>query len=214
MQNPKILSLIGTVMIVTATVCTYAVPRLPVPAIHKIRVETFPRTLGEWTAGPDQAVDPEVQGKIPTATIVCRNYTNKSGDSVELLLLSASQRGDFHDPNLCFPAHGWNLTDHQAIRIKGERFDRMTAVQNNLETEVLYKWMGDANILPPNHLILRSAYTLREELLAHGMMDRQDGMSVFMRVTAPNDDLHQKAITNFTNLITPIVQSLLKHDGT
>ena len=212
MQTAKNLPIIGTLMIVTATICTYAFPRLPVPSIHKIPVETFPRTIGEWQGGPDEAVDPEVQKIIPTATIISRVYKNLSGQTVELTLLSASQRGDYHDPNICFPAHGWNLSNLQNVHIFGERFNSMTAEQDKLKMKVHYKWMGAINI-KTDSVYLKSAVKVRDEVF-YGVMDRTDGMELFVRIMAKDDDLNPRAMGDFNQQIMPIVNSLLKQNAT
>lgn len=213
MQKGKVLPILGTMMIVTAAVCTYAFPRLPVPSIHKIPVETFPRTIGEWQAGPDEPVDPEVQAKIPTAKIVSRVYKNSAGQTVELTLLSASVKSDFHDPNLCFPAHGWELSNHRAVRFQEDRFDEMTAVQEGTKMEVLYKWLSTVSAQPPANVVLRTSYKIREEMLAHGMMDRQDGMSVFVRVMARRDSSSQRALNDFVPQILPTIKSIMCENG-
>ena len=209
MQNAKILPLIGTLMIAAAAVCTYAVPRLPVPAVRKLPVDTFPRSIGEWQAGPDQEVDPEVQGKIPTALIVCRNYTNKAGESVELLLLSASQRGDFHNPNECFPGHGWKLGNHREVQVLDQGFHQMTAEKDGAKMEVLYNWLGELAVKPPDSAALRTAFAVRNKVFS-GVMDRVDGMSLFVRVMAPSDDAHQQTMQKFAQQAIPTIEALLQ----
>ena len=79
MQNAKVLSLIGLLMVGLALATNYRMARISIPTAHRLPVETFPRRIGEWTAGPDIADDEEVQHKLPTATLVTRMYSNAAG---------------------------------------------------------------------------------------------------------------------------------------
>jgi EpsI family protein len=200
---------IGLVMTLAALAGSYALPRVSVPSIHKVPVETFPRTLGEWQAGEDQAVDPEVQQKLSTATIITRNYRRPDRQALELTLISGSQRADFHNPNECFPGHGWTLSDHQEQGIGGQRFNTMTAELDNTRIRVYYCWMGALDVEKPRGAGVQTMYALRDMLFS-SLMDRADGMSVFVRVVVPDDAPGREAAVSFLERLLPPVRTLLK----
>lgn len=208
MQNAKVLPVIGLIMVVGAVALSYAVPRLPVPNIQRLPVETFPRNVADWASGPDREVDPYVQNKIPTAKIVSRTYTNKPGKSVELTLLSASQRADFHNPNECFPGQGWALSNHHRVEVDGQRFNVMSAQKDGENLIVYYCWMGERDVKKPSTVVQRTMLDIRDRVFT-GIMDRADGMSLFVRVLAKDDEAGRKSVSAFAAHLLPKVRIML-----
>jgi EpsI family protein len=209
MQNAKILPVIGLAMTLAALVGNYALPHVSIPSIKKVPVETFPRALGEWQAGADQAVDPEVQQKLSTATIITRDYRRPDGQALELTLISGSQRADFHNPNECFPGHGWTLSEHQERSIGGQKFNTMMGEMDAARIKVYYCWMGALDVERPRSAGEQTLYALRDTIFS-GIMDRADGMSVFVRVIVPDDEKGRQAAVSFLEQLLPPVRALLK----
>lgn len=206
MQNVKVLSLTGLLMVAVALVCNYAVARVYIPPVHRLPVETFPRQIGEWTAGPDQPVDAYVQQVIPTAKIVTRNYTNASGQKLELLLLSAERSADFHDPNLCFPSHGWELSNQHLRIVNGQQVNTMVAERDGIKTAVWYWWAGEVDLEKPANQVQGQLQYLRKYIF--NTYGRADGMSVFVRMMAPDTDQGYAQLEAFTRATLPLYPSL------
>lgn len=213
MQNAKVLPVIGLLLLWMAVAATYALPRLPIPQVHKVAVETFPRQIGEWKAeSADKPVDAEVQKKIPTATIVTRDYSKPTGQKVELLLLSADRRADFHNPNECFPGQGWQLSDHREVQIGGQRFNYMTAEQGGIKMDICYAWLGKLDVEKPHNAYQKNLYTLREKIFS-SVMDRADGMSLFVRTMVPSNEQGRQAIREFVGQIETPIYALLRQQN-
>ena len=211
MQNAKIFSLIGLLMVLGALAANYGVARIVIPEAHRLPVETFPRQIGEWTAGPDIAADPEVQKKLPTATLVTHVYTNRTGQSVELLLLTAGRREDFHNPNECFPGGGWLLTDRKQILMDNQSVSTMVAERENIRSQVWYWWAGELDFSEQAGKAKSSLQKLREAI--YGGMGRADGMSLFVRMIAPDTPQGHQSLTAFTKVILPSLRQLGHMNG-
>ncbi len=208
MQNAKVLSLIGLLMVSAALVGAYALPRAPVPAMHRLPVETFTPQIGGWTANADLPVDDFVQQKLPTAKIVTRDYMGTSGRQVELLLLSAERREDFHDPNECFPGSGWQLTDRRPIQIGGQTVNTMRAERDGVRTRVWYWWAGEVDFEQGDAGGQRKIQALRKFVLH--TFGRADGMSLFVRMTAPDTEPGRADLRAFTQTLLPPLKDLWK----
>lgn len=206
MQNTKILSLTGLLMVFAALAANYGMARVAVPAVHRLPVETFPRQIGEWTAGAEIAADPEVQQKLPTATLVTRVYTNRAGESVELLLLTAGRREDFHSPNECFPGHGWELSDKRHESVDGQQVNTMMAERESVRSEVWYWWAGDLDFTQQANGGLSGIQNLRRTI--YSSLGRADGMSLFVRMIAPRTPQGHQYLDAFTKAALPVIRQL------
>lgn len=206
MQNTKVLSLTGLLMVLLALAANYGVARVFVPVAHRLPVETFPRKIGEWTAGPDIVADTEVQQKLPTATLVTRVYTNPTGESVELLLLTAGRREDFHNPNECFPGHGWELSNKQKTSLEGQAVNTMLAVRESAQSEVWYWWAGELDFAQQASGTMSNIQRLRRTI--YGGLGRADGMSLFVRLIAPHTPQGHHCLDAFTRTVLPVIRQL------
>ena len=100
----------------------YAVGPLPVPHPRKLAVDSFPRSLGTWRGGAIAPMDPDIQARVPTATIMDREYTSSAGGSADVTLVTASDNIDIHNPKDCFPSQGWILTNNREKVIQDRLF--------------------------------------------------------------------------------------------
>lgn len=199
MQNTKILPIIGFGLALAALIANHAFGRLQPAQPHLLPVETLPRQLGGWTAGPDRSLDSSIRKILPTARIVDRIYTNRSGESVDLLVLSAADYKDFHDPNICFPGQGFTLSDQKTATIAGQTIDTMMAARGADKMDVYYWLAGDAVESVPQGLPLEKVLAVRNLML------KTQGQSLFVRLIAPHDAQSGAALADLTRqLLTPL----------
>jgi EpsI family protein len=204
MQNSKVLGIIGLALVLTSLVANHAIGRLKFARPKVLPVETFPTQIGDWKQfGKDLSVDPEVQKVLPTAHIVERTYRNPSGQIVSLLLLTASDYKDFHDPNVCLPGHGWQLSERTAIQVEGRPINRMEAVQQNTKLLVLYWLAGDYMANVPHGLPMQKALSLRKALTGEG------GQSLFVRIIATDKEAPEEVVLKFASEVQPAIQTLI-----
>lgn len=100
----------------------------------------FPRQVGPWRSGPDRPIAEMTHRMLPSASMIDRVYTDPEGRTVNLVLVSATSVADVHDPDLCFPGHGWTL-EHIDTTFVGDRTVRRDrAVQEGHALSLLYWW--------------------------------------------------------------------------
>ena len=127
MQKHTLLPVICCALVLAAVGADYGLGQMDVPKPHRLPVESFPAQIGDWRAGPVQAVDPDIQRALATAKIVERPYLNSLGQQVDLMLLTATEDEDMHSPKACFPSQGWVLTNVHDIGMDGQPATQMTA---------------------------------------------------------------------------------------
>lgn len=202
MQNTKI-CLIGLAMVLATLLVNATTGRLQIAQLRLLPVETFPRQIGDWKAGPDRQIDPDIQKVMPSARIVDRQYSNGAGQSVQLLLLTATDTGDFHNPQTCFPSQGWNLSVPRDIQVQGQKIKAMTAEQDAEKVNVLYWRTGYQEPSPPRSPLLRKLYNLRV-----GLVGKEEGMPLFVRVIATDGDKSNQALMEFVERIQAPLKAL------
>ena len=75
----------------------------------------IPKTLGSYTAGPDEAVAADVQAALASATLTSRTYqpAGNAGDPVNFVLIGGTDRSALHDPRSCLIGAGMAVqADH------------------------------------------------------------------------------------------------------
>ena len=205
MPNNAILPLIACGLILSAVGADYGFGQMAVPKSHRLPVETFPATLGDWKGGPLEAVLPEVQQKLPTAKIVERVYTNSLGQSVDLMLLTATEDEDMHSPQTCFPSQGWTLSNIHEVPVDGQPATQMDAQMASGPPETVLYWeTGYFAPPPPRNPLLRKAFVWRTQTL-----DKHNNMSLFVRLISRDTPSNRRGVSKFTQLLHAPIQSLI-----
>ncbi len=202
MPNRKIFTLIGLALVVMALLADHAFGRLKPARPHLVPVETFPSRIGEWNSIETLSIDPEVQKKLSTARMVERVYQNRTGQTVNLLLLTAGDYKDFHDPNVCFPAQGFALTDNRSLKIGKQAMNSMVATQGATSSYVLYWLSGDYAANMPHSNGLKKILALRKLFL------KEEATSLFVRVTTNASEGNRLAAQEFAERILQPIASL------
>jgi EpsI family protein len=204
MQNTKVLSLTCFALVLVALVSNHALGRIEIIKPRLLPVETFPRTIGDWKAGKTLPVDPTVQQVLKTARLEQRNYTRSDGKVVDLLLLTAADYADFHDPTVCFPGHGWQLSNRRPISVDGQTINMMYAThKDDGKTQTVYYWLvGNYVAQVPHSLSLQKFNSIRRAITG------EDGQSLFVRVIASGEKEGEQTASEFTRAIMPALRQL------
>ena len=196
----------GCALVLSAVGTDYGLGQLDVPKPHRLPVESFPTVIGDWKAGPLQEVPLDIQKRLPTAKIVERVYTNPTGQTVDLMLLTATEDEDMHSPKACFPAQGWTLSDIQETRIGGQPMTRMTAdMDGQGKLAVLYWLTGYYPPPPPRTAFLQKASVWRKHF-----MGNHSNMSLFVRITSPETPLSGQTLAAFMSSLHDPLDALVK----
>ena len=210
MSNNALLGLMGCALVLSAVAADYGLGKLDVPKPHKLPVEGFPAVVGDWKAGPVHQVDPDIQKRLPTAKIVERDYVNPTGQVMTLMLLTATEDEDMHSPKACFPSQGWTLSDVKDTQVAGQPMTRMTAdMDGQGKLAVLYWLTGYYAPAPPRNALLRKASVWRTH-----SMGAHSNMSLFVRITAPDTPLNDRAMTSFTSALQDPLNALVRAGAT
>jgi len=211
MQQRKAVELIALFMVLVSLWITHGVARVPAAPTRYLPVERFPRLLGDWAAGPDMPVDPVVRKMLTTATIVSRNYSEPEGRSVELMLLTAARRQDFHDPNECFPGSGWTLGDRGKVVVEGQPINTIVATRDTVQMDVWYCWMSalDFERLDSSQ---RRLQRFRRAIFT--TMGRKDDVSLFVRLMAPHQPGGNPVLNRFCSAALPSIRNLWQPGST
>jgi EpsI family protein len=211
MRNLQIFQIVGAGMVLAALIANHAAGRVQPPQLHQLPVRSFPRQIGEWKAGPDNPVDPDVQHQLSTAIIVDRDYKNIAGDDVDLVLITADRTGDLHNPKVCLPDQGWQLSEEKMINVGDQPASFMVAGRGQEQLEVLYWLTGQTRrgkSLPLRFQSLRAAVIGIE---GDSLRNQIHGYSLFVRLIAVHTPSGHQALLRFANQILeplkPIVAS-------
>ena len=206
MPNDALLPLMGCALVLSAVAADYGLGQLDVPKSHRLPIEGFPAVVGDWKAGPVQEIDADIQKRLPTAKIVERVYTNPAGQTMDLMLLTATEDEDMHSPKACFPSQGWALSDVRETQVDGQPMTRMTADMGGRgKLAVLYWLTGYYAPAPPRNALLQKASVWRTHF-----MGAHSNMSLFVRITAPDTPRNDRAMAGFTSAIRDPLNALVR----
>ena len=204
MQKPQILALAAGLMVIGGATLDYALGPMPVAVPHQLPVETFPATLGTWRGGAIAPVDPDVQARIPTSKVMDREYTDSFGHEADVMLVTASDNLDIHNPTDCFPSQGWQLSNlHQQV-VDGQTVNVMDAQLDEQRMTVMYWTTGYYEPPASPVALVRTVSALRTKILGRKQAD-----SLFVRLMVPSTATSDTDLTQLAEHVLPSVQSLL-----
>ena len=202
MPKPAVLTLVCILLAAGAALANRAVPRLSTVVLRPAPIAAFPRTVGGWMCVAEKSADTPV---LPTAHILERTWQNKEGQSLQSLLLTARDYSDFHDPNVCLPLQGFDLSPLRIVRLPGTTQDAFLLTATRLVEcqQILYWWPGQPT--------LRSGAGRDQwgKLLA--LRDRltgETGHSLFVRLICPADDGSEARLTQTAAAWEPALDAL------
>lgn len=204
-NKQKLLALASCGLVFGVAALNYLVGPLPVPKPRKLAVDSFPAQLGLWKGGAIAPVDPDIQARLPTSEIMDRVYTNEAGQSADVMLVTASDNLDIHNPKDCFPSQGWKLTNNREKVIDGQTVTLMDAQLDDVKMTVLYWTTGVYTPPPPSSLLAQKALALREKIVP-----RHEAVSLFVRLMVQQGPTAEEGITHLAGQVIPPVDSLLE----
>ncbi|MCC6730592.1 MAG: exosortase-associated EpsI family protein [Chthonomonadales bacterium] len=204
MRKPSILAVAALALLGVALAGNHAFGRLPLTRLRVVPVAEFPRQVGGWTAKADRPLDAETRKALPTASVLDRVYLSRSGMPLNLVLVSAGNYKDFHDPNVCFPSQGYQLGEETTCRVGGRGMSEMVARKEGSGIAVLFWLEGDQLPGVPNTSLWGKISGLRR------LVTREQGQTLFVRVTAPEGPEARGEMRAFAQAILPSVRALLR----
>jgi EpsI family protein len=204
MQKAPILAVIAAAMSLSAFTANHAFGRLQAMKPRVLPVESFPRQIGDWTAGDDVPVEPRVQGFLPTARIVDRRYVNSTGQAVSCMLITASDILDFHNPNICLPGNGWELSEQRTLYVGKQSINSMVGTRDGETANVRYWFVGDTAGTVPGSITLTKVFAIRR------LLTNEHVSSLLVRLIAPHNSSGDAAIQAFTREIQPYLTAVAR----
>ena len=183
----------------------YGVGPLPVPQPRRLAVDTFPARLGFWQGGAIAPVDPDIQARLPTSSIMDRVYTSGADRSADVMLVTASDNLDIHNPKDCFPSQGWRLTNSHDAVVQGQTVTIMDAQLDDRRMKVLYWTTGTFTPPPPRSALAQKALALRAKIVPS-----HEYVSLFVRLMMPQGPQAETEITQLAGQVMPPVRSLVQ----
>lgn len=196
------LSLLCVLLAASVAAVNRTVRPLGTAILHPAPLAAFPHALAGWVSGPDVPANTPL---LPSATIIERDCRDSQGHEMSLLLLTARDYADFHDPNICLPSQGFTLGPIRRVALgkSGEDAFLMTATRREQKIDVLYWWPGQA------HLETGYGYDQWGKLLS--LRDRltgEQGKSLFVRMMAPASPDNEERLTQTAAAWEPALAAL------
>lgn len=204
MQNSKIYVVIALIALTGTLAANRGLRRIEIVQPHLLSIESLPHRFGDWKQkGEDRPTDPSVQAILKTARLLDRTYQNSSGESVDLLLMTATDYADFHDPTVCLPGHGWTLGEKKSLSVGSQAMTQMPLVQGDRKMIILYGLIGSSVMGVQNGLPMQKFLSLRKAVTGEG------GQSLYVRLIASDTpsgregagDLMKEAEPEFMRLV-------------
>ena len=175
---------------------------------------SLPSRVGEWTAMLEQTLDAEVLAQIEPDAYRVQRYEAPDRPPIWLYVgVYAGRAGSgkgAHDPEVCYPAQGWEIEHSQAAAIpmkdgKDLHAQRLRFSRGLAREAVLY-WFQPAQRWPVN--------AGAEQLLR--ILDALEGRPqyAFVRLSAPSTGTSGSDLAEFAVEIAPAIRGLVDRVGT
>lgn len=205
MSRNKIYALIGLLIIALSWTMNRVIQPMEKAKPFKVQVEKLPETIGEWSMGQQRTADPEIQKALQSATIVDREYTKEGFEPISLMLVSASNSVDIHNPQLCFPNQGWRLDDQSKIVYQGQEMNSMRASIQDRRYRILYWIQGGKITAEASNPWVRRLRAVRKRLVPE-----DEGQSLLARIIVPETREGRRSQTAFLDAFWAPLQKLVQ----
>ena len=176
----------------------------PRPAVPKL---SLPDQVGPWQAGAEKYLDAEVLAMIEPDAHLMRRYDAPGRTPIWIYVGVYAGRAGYgkgaHDPEVCYPAQGWEILQTESFDVALGDDDtlltkRLEAHQGPARESVLY-WFQPANRWP--------AQAAAEELMRVFDAARGRPQYAFVRLSGPTDG-SSTAIRDLTEFAAEIAASI------
>ncbi len=143
----------------------------------------IPRTVGGYAAGPDDAVPPDVQAALSSATMTSRTYRPAGNNAaVNFVLIGGTDRSALHDPRSCLIGAGMSVQNDHAELLPGTGIDarscRAMDANNRAGFDMIYLYLVDGRVVS-------EATQIRAAMLWSALLGRRGTPVYFLRFTRP-----------------------------
>ncbi|HEV2471962.1 MAG TPA: exosortase-associated EpsI family protein [Chthonomonadales bacterium] len=205
MQHDKVLAAVALLMACAALAVSALARPVREGKSFVVPVAQFPSLLAGWecvSQTTEKDYPEEVRHKLPTAHVVDRHYMNALGQTVELLLLTADNQEEFHDPSVCFPDQGFSLQERRQWVLAGQRVQSFAVKQPGKDLFVLYWWAGDFESERPHPRWLQEVYKIRNKV------QNEEGSRIFARMVCTDTPDNRAAMIAFARSVIGPVRAL------
>jgi EpsI family protein len=115
----------------------------------------LPARVGEWIAAEDEELDAEVLAVIEPDAHVMRRYETEHGGAIWVYVGLYAGRAGYgrgaHDPEVCYPAQGWEIMESEPVSVAladGELAARRLIAQRDGRQESVIYWFQPAGRWP------------------------------------------------------------------
>lgn len=155
-QNP--LFRLTALLMILGAVCLNAVcPRLPMVKARVLPLDSMPRIISQWENVTDNPIDPNTRATLPEANLLSRTYHDTVGHSVELMVESSPNEGEYHLPSYCMPAQGWSIISNETVKVGGMDATEMHIETANHKAVMLFWYVADPASMSQNNLLSKFA---------------------------------------------------------
>ncbi len=181
-------------------------PSVPPPSL--------PSRIGAWTATLEQTLDAEVLALIEPDEYRMQRYDAPDRPPIWLYVgIYAGRAGSgkgAHDPEVCYPAQGWDIEDSRAAVIPMEDGQDLHAqrlmFRRGLALEAVLYWFQPARRWPVSGGI-EQLLRIRDALVGRPQY-------AFVRLSAPSTENPGNDLAEFAIEIAPAIRSLVDGVGT
>lgn len=203
MQKTQILNITAIVLAAVAAVACLFVGRIPIGQTRAVSIKDFPRQVAEWKDVEDRPEDPSLRAELQSATMVERIYRGSDGQDVDLLLLTASDPGDFHDPTVCLPSQGWQTLNQSVVMRDDQTINKIGAKLDDRVINLMYWQMGDFASKRAATPFMRNLYSLRSILVRN-----EEGTCLVVRIITHGTPAGEQEALRFIDAIQPSLAQL------
>jgi EpsI family protein len=172
---------------------------------------SLPRQLGPWVATEDRRLDEASLEIVAPDAHLLRLYEAPGRSPVWIYLGLYASRGSYkkaaHDPEVCYPAQGWEVVGSRSVSIDLDGADpqilraKLLDAHHGLDREAVLYWFQPAGRWP--------AVGAVEEILRVGDAVNGTSQYAFVRLSTPYGDDASAAhdLLEFARLLAPSVRA-------
>jgi EpsI family protein len=171
----------------------------------------LPREMGPWVAAEDRRLEAEALEMVAPDAHLLRRYEAPGRSPVWIYLGLYARRGSYkkaaHDPEVCYPAQGWEVVGSRSVSIDLDGADpqilraKLLEAHHGLDREAVLYWFQPAGRWP--------AVGAVEEILRVGDAVNGTSQYAFVRLSTPYGDDASAAhdLLEFARLLAPSVRA-------
>jgi exosortase D (VPLPA-CTERM-specific) len=149
-------ALIGTALVMAIGAGLWqAIPPRPLSVVERESFYSFPSRLGDWTAGPAQRLEPEVEKVLAaddyhSVTLVAEGAAAPT--DLFIAWYKDQMTGGTHSPTVCLPGAGWEIASLEAIDAPAGLGDgtpftlNRAVIQKGLDRMMVYYWYDQQGV--------------------------------------------------------------------